>query len=161
MEKNKIMAAITVLLLIASVVPLFAFQTVKGAEITVKSYPFIGAMPNPIGVGQETLLHVGISAQSAWPQVGWEGITVTVTKPDGAIQTLGPFTTDTTGGTGTTYTPTMAGTYYLQTNFPQQKCKYAAAGIPANTTMLAGQSEKLAIVVTEEPRTFYPDTPLP
>jgi outer membrane protein assembly factor BamB len=161
MEKKKIMATITVLLLIASIVPLFAFQTAKAAEITMKSYPFIGAMPNPIGVGQETLLHVGISAQSAWPQVGWEGLTVAVTKPDGTTQTLGPFTTDTTGGTGTTYTPTTAGTYYLQTNFPQQLCKYAAAGIPANTTMLAGKSDKLALVVTEEPRAFYPDTPLP
>jgi len=127
----------------------------------MKSYPFIGAMPNPIGVGQETLIHTGISAQTAWPQPGWSGITVTVTKPDGTTQTLGPFTTDTTGGTGTTYTPTMAGTYYLQTNFPQQKCLYAAAGIPANTTMLASQSEKLALVVTAEPRTFYPDVPLP
>jgi outer membrane protein assembly factor BamB len=55
----------------------------------------------------------------------------------------------------------MAGTYYLQTNFPQQKCLYAAAGIPANTTMLASQSEKLALIVTTEPRTFYPDVPLP
>ena len=160
--KNKTIATlIALLLIITTAIPLFAFQTASAAEITMKSYPLIGAMPNPIGVGQETLLHVGISAQTAWPQPGWEGLTVTVTKPDGTTQTLGPFTTDTTGGTGTTYTPTMAGTYYLQTNFPQQICKYAAAGIPANTTMLANQSEKLALIVTEEPRTFYPGTPLP
>jgi outer membrane protein assembly factor BamB len=160
MKINKILALIIAILITTTAIPLFAFENTS-AEITMKSYPFIGAMPNPIGVGQETLLHVGISAQTAWPQPGWEGITVTITKPDGSIQTLGPFTTDTTGGTGTTFTPSTAGTYYLQTNFPEQKCKYTAAGIPANTTMLASQSEKLPLVVTEEARTFYPDVPLP
>jgi outer membrane protein assembly factor BamB len=160
MQKNKIIALIVAILITTTAIPLFAFQNVS-AEISIKTYPHIGAMPNPIGVGQETLLHIGISAQTAWPQPGWEGMTVTITKPDGSIQTLGPFTTDTTGGTGTTFTPSTVGTYYLQTNFPEQKCKYTAAGIPANTTMLASQSEKLALVVTEEPRTFYPDVPFP
>jgi hypothetical protein len=159
--QKKVITLVLVLLMTTTAVPLFAINTALAADVTMKSYPFIGAMPNPIGVGQETLLHVGISAQTAWPQPGWTGITVTITKPDGTTQTLGPFTTDTTGGTGTTYTPTMVGTYYLQTNFPQQKCLYAAAGIPANTTMLASQSEKLALVVTEEPRAFYPGQGLP
>src|SRR4030042_3601635 len=160
MNKNKIFAIIAIFAIATSTLPLFTIGTAQ-AQTTMKSYPFIGAMPNPIGVGQETLIHTGISAQTAWPQPGWSGITVTVTKPDGTTQTLGPFTTDTTGGTGTTFTPTIPGTYYIQTNFPQQKCLYAAAGIPANTTMLAGQSEKLTLVVTAEPRTFYPDVPLP
>ena len=160
MNKNKIFAIIAIFAIATSILPLITIGTAQ-AQTTMKSYPFIGAMPNPIGVGQETLIHTGISAQSAWPQPGWSGITVTVTKPDGTTQTLGPFTTDTTGGTGTVYTPTMEGTYYLQTNFPQQKCLYAAAGIPANTTMLSSQSEKLALVVTVEERTFYPDVPLP
>jgi hypothetical protein len=136
--KNKKISAIFSLVLIATMIlPLIALQTVIAAEPQMKTYPYIGAMPNPIGAGQETLLHLGISAQTAWPQPGWDGMTVTITKPDGTTQSLGPFTTDTTGGTGTVYTPTMVGTYYLQTNFPQQKCKYAAAGIPAGTTMLA------------------------
>ncbi len=161
MRIKKIMATIGILLMITTALPLFALQTASAADVTKTTYPFIGAMPNPIGVGQETLLHLGISDQTAWPQVGWEGITVTVTKPDNTTETLGPFTTDTTGGTGTTYTPTMTGTYYLQTNFPQQKIKYTAAGIPANTTMLASKSEQLALNVTEEPRTFYPGNALP
>ncbi len=159
MAKNKILTILSLTLLMTMIIPLMAIQT--SAAVTMKTYPHIGAMPNPIGVGQETLLHVGISAQSAWPQVGWEGLTVTVTKPDNTTQTLGPFTTDTTGGTGTTYTPTMVGTYYLQTNFPEQICENNAAGIPAGTVMQASQSDKLALIVTEEPRTFFPDVPLP
>ncbi len=147
-------------LMMTATIPLFAFNF-AGAEVTKTTYPYIGAMPNPIGVGQETLFHLGISDQTAWPQVGWEGITVTITKPDNTTQTLGPFTTDTTGGTGTTYTPTMVGTYYVQTNFPEQMMQNTAAGIPANTKMLASTSEKLALNVTQEARTFYPDMPLP
>lgn len=160
MQMKKMLAIMTLFLMITAAIPLFTFHF-AGAEITKKTYPFIGAMPNPIGVGQETLLHFGISDQCSWPQVGWEGLTVTVTKPDNTTQTLGTFTTDTTGGTGTTFTPTIVGTYYLQTNFPQQKLKYTSTGLPANTTMLASTSEKLALNVTEEPRTFYPDMPLP
>jgi hypothetical protein len=53
------------------------------------------------------LLHVGITN----PQDGWEGLTVTVEKPDGKTETLGPIRTDATGGTGTVYVPTIAGNY--------------------------------------------------
>src|SRR5450759_3987039 len=98
MRMKKVMAIMTLFLMITAAIPLFTFHF-AGAEITKKTYPFIGAMPNPIGVGQETLIHLGISDQCSWPQPGWEGLTVTVTKPDGTTQTLGPFTTDTTGGT--------------------------------------------------------------
>src|SRR5512138_1442825 len=88
-------------------------------------------------------------------------MTVTVTKPDGTTQTLGPVTTDTTGVTGIDYTPTMVGTYYLQANFPEQKIQYTAAGTLQNTTMKASQSEKYTLVVTQEPRQYYPGVPLP
>lgn len=153
-------AAIAMLLILTFAVSLFALP-LANAQVKKKTYPFIGAMPNPIGKGQQTLLHFGISDQTAWPQVGWEGITVTVTKPDGTTETLGPFVTDTTGGTGAVYIPSVAGTYYLQTNFPEQTIKATATGIPNGTIMAASTTEKLALNVTEEPRTFYPAEPLP
>ena len=130
MNKNKIFAIIAIFAIVTSILPLFSIGIVQ-AQTTMKSYPFIGAMPNPIGVGQETLIHTGISAQTAWPQPGWSGITVTVTKPDGTTQTLGPFTTDTTGGTGTTYTPTMAGTYYSTNQFPTAKMPIRSRRYPS------------------------------
>jgi len=133
------------------------------AAATAKTYPYIGAMPNPVGVGQEVLFHFGISEASAHPQEGWEGITLTVTRPDGTTETLGPFMTDTTGGSGTVYVPTMVGTYYVQTHFPEQVVTAERAGrtYPVGTVLLASDSEKLALNVTEEPRTYYPDEPLP
>jgi len=160
MTRNKTTTAIAILLILTFAITLVALPDTNAA-ITKKTYAFIGAMPNPIGVGQQTLLHVGISDQTSHPQEGWVGLTVTVTKPDGTTETLGPYNTDTTGGTGGVYTPATVGTYYLQTHFPEQVLTTAATGLPAGTVMLASDSEKLPLIVTEEPRTFYPDVPLP
>jgi outer membrane protein assembly factor BamB len=113
------------------------------------------------------LIHVGITKELASALYGWEGLTVTVTRPDGKTETLGPFRTDATGGTGTVYVPTMAGNYTLQTHFPQQVippgggASFFYAPIPDGTIMLASDSDKLTLVVTEEPVTYYPGHVLP
>jgi hypothetical protein len=127
------------------------------------TFAFIGAMPNPVGVGQEVLLHVGITHQLASAVYGWEGLTITVERPDGKTETLGPFRTDATGGTGTNYVPTMVGNYTLQTHFPEQlnPAFTGRLGIPEGTKMLASDSDELTLVVQEEPIEYYPGNPLP
>jgi len=166
MPKNKATTTIVMLLMFAMAVSLFALPTAT-AQGTWKTYAFIGAMPNPVGVGQETLLHIGITRELASALYGWEGLTVEVTRPDGTTETLGPFRTDSTGGTGYVYVPTMAGNYTLQTHFPEQVIPPGGGAgfffgvIPDGTTMLASESEELTLVVTEEPITYYPGHPLP
>jgi hypothetical protein len=139
--------------------------TAQTTQYTKEVYPFCGAAPNPVGLGQLITLHIGITDQLTWTLyngLGWQGLTVTVTKPDNTTETLGPFTTDTTGGTGAFYTPTMLGTYYFQTNFPQTFVRTAQSTIPHdNTTLLAASSPKTAVIVQQEPRGFYTDLPLP
>jgi len=123
-------------------------------EILRTSYPYIGAMPNPVGVNQEVLLHVGITQQhSGGVGYGWKDLTVTVTKPDGTTETLGPVMTDSTGGTGLVYVPAMAGNYTLVTNFPKQ--------LYGSYTMNAATSDPITLVVQEEPIQYYPAHPLP
>jgi len=122
-------------------------------EILRKSYAIIGATPNPVGVNQETLLAVGVTQQLSVATDGWEGLSVTVTRPDGVVETISGIRTDSTGLTGRVYVPTMAGNYTLQTNFPKQTYR----GI----TMEASTSRVLTLVVQEEPITFYPAHPLP
>ena len=80
-------------------------------------------------------------------------MTVTVTKPDGTTKVLGPYKTDSTGGTGVIFVPTVAGIYYLQTNFPEQLYR--------NVIYEASNSSKLTLNVTQEPIAYYPATPLP
>ncbi len=151
---------VALFLVLAIAVSLFALPTTI-AQTTRVTYAFIGALPNPVGVGQEVLLHVGITHPCAWPQTGWKGLTVTVTKPDGTTQTLGPVDTDTTGGTGVAFIPTTVGTYKFQTNFPQQLITTTAYGTPANSTMLASKSGILELIVQTDPIPYRPGVSLP
>ncbi len=163
MLENKAMAtAIAFILILTIAVPLIALPNVN-AQSNMKTYPFIGAVPNPVGVGQTVLLHVGITLALNNEAMGWEGLTVTVTRPDGTKETLGPFRTDSTGGTGGTYVPTMVGNYTLQTHFPEQTTTATkqGRGLAAGTVMLASDSDILTLVVQEEPIQYYPGIPLP
>ena len=53
-------------------------------------------MPNPIGKGQTLLLSVGITDALQKDGDCWQGLTITVTKPDNTTETLGPIKTDST-----------------------------------------------------------------
>jgi hypothetical protein len=163
LQSKKTTIAVALILMFAIAVPL-SFPSASAAD-TRQTYAFIGAVPNPVGVGQEVLLHIGITHPTASALKGWEGLTVTVERPDGKTETLGPFSTDSTGGTGTIYVPTMAGNYTLQTHFPQQVITETVTRVtpptPAGTTMLASDSQKLTLVVLEEPIPYYPGHPLP
>jgi len=130
------------------------------------TYAFIGATPNPVGVNQELLLHVGITDYLYVVTDGWEGITVTVTRPDGSTDTMGPYRSDSTGGTGAVLVPDQVGTYYLQTHFPEQTYLWPPGGRSAIVEgglvkYLASDSPVLELVVSNEPREYYQGTPLP
>ncbi len=133
---------------------------------TKQTYAFIGATPNPIGVGQETLLHFGITQEYMSMYDGWQGLTVTVVDPTGKVTTLGPFETDPTGGRGYVFVPNMEGNYTLQTHFPQQVNDVAiGAGfgnpLPKGTIMLASVSRNLTLTVQPTPVNIYPTRALP
>jgi outer membrane protein assembly factor BamB len=161
MKNKKIL--VTALILVLAISSTVMTMPASNAQATGKkvTYPFIGAIPNPVGVGQEVLLHIGITDPTNILTEGFTGLTVTLTKPDGTSQTLGPFTTDSTGGTGTVFIPSMTGNYTLQTHFPEQTIPSATRFIPAGTTMEASDSEKLTLIVQEEPIAYYPGQPLP
>ncbi|MCS7227045.1 MAG: PQQ-like beta-propeller repeat protein, partial [Gloeomargarita sp. SKYB31] len=121
-----------------------------------------------MGVNQDVLLIFGLTDYLfQWPE-GFEGITITVERPDGKTERLGPFKTDSTGATGTTYKPTMVGTYYFQLSFPGQT--YTWPGTPGfDPTFRAGMtvyfqpctSEKFPLTVQEQPLPTHPGFPLP
>ena len=159
--KSKIIVTLIVLLLMLSAI--IVFLPFASAQDSRKSYPFIGAIPNPVGINQEVLLHVGISEQRSSTEQGWEGLTVTVTKPDGSTETLGPFRTDSTGGTGTLFIPTQVGTYRFQTHFPEQTVLVIPfTGAPSyDLTFEAGTSDTLELVVQADPIPYYPGSSLP
>ena len=151
MKRNRTATATTLFLLLTFAVSL-AVIPAANAQTTKKTYAFMGIAPNPIGIGQQAALHIGIPDALQTATDGWN-LTVTVTKPDAKTETLGPYMTDSTGGTGVAYIPSQVGTYYFQTVFPEQSYR--------NIIYLASTSDKIALNVTDEPVEYYPAAPLP
>jgi outer membrane protein assembly factor BamB len=162
--KEKITTMIALILMLTMAIPIVALQTAFAQETPTRySFVYLGAVPNPVGVGQEVLLHIGSPHALQTAVMGWEDLTVTVTRPDGNNETLGPFKTDSTGGTGGVYVPTMAGNYTLQAHFPEQEvtADKRGSGMALGTIVLASNSEPLILVVNEDPIKYYPAHPLP
>ena len=141
---------ISVFLMFAMAISLVALPNAN-AQTATKTYAFIGATPNPVGVGQQVLLHVGISQQTFTTYQSWTGLSVTITDPDGHETTIDDLTTDATGGTGTNFTPDTVGTYELQSHFPAQSLDiYTFWGtIAGSQDFAASDSDVLELVVQE------------
>jgi hypothetical protein len=167
MNFKKIFAILLIAAFIASIAAVMPIPQVQAQTTpTLKTYPIIDAIPNPIGVGQVTLIKMGILQQLGSVNYGWTGITVTVTKPDGTNQTLGPFTTDSTGSTYTQFTPTEVGTYKLTTNFPEQPSPLTFTSSESGATITKGTIMKAStatmnMTVQQDPLPFYPGHALP
>lgn len=90
------------------------FQNAKAQTgNTIPTYAFINVSPNPCGVGQTVTVNFWLAVPIADSELA-KNMTVVVTAPDGTKTTLGPFTSDLTGGTNTYYTPTQVGNYTFQ-----------------------------------------------
>ena len=157
-----VFALLMILVMAVSFFALPGEKQTATAQSTKQSYAFIGATPNPVGVGQEVLLHIGITAQLNIVGDSYKELSVTIERPDGQTDKIEHIETDATGGTGRTYTPTMEGSYYIQTHFPAQWYNYTDYwGATVATWFKASDSEKLELVVQADPIPYYPGTALP
>jgi len=143
----------------------------------IKTYCYVNASPNPIGVGQQIALtgwidKVPPTSEGNWGSM-WHDMTIIVTDPDGNTDELGPYTSDAVGGVWDYYTPNKVGEYTFVCEFPEQVAyddnpyPYFSFFIEMNKAYLgdiyeASTSEPVTVIVQEEPlETAYPDTPLP
>jgi len=159
MDKNRVLKAISFMILFAFAASLITCYPLTSAQTadTKESYAVIMAEPDPVGVGQNMLLVLGISEPLPNIAYQWTGLTITVTRPDNTTETLGPYNTDPTGTTFASYVPLQVGTYYFQTNFP---------GNWLNTTSYErwykpSTSHEVSVVVQQEPVALPPTVPLP
>ncbi len=162
-KKTGITIVLALLVILSTDIAISASPTNAQTTSTMATYCFVGAVPNPVGIGEKVLVHYGITQGLATISGAYTGLTVVVTDPSGQNTTLGPFKTDSTGGSFTYYTPTTTGTFYLQSFFPQQPLPETVAynGLTQGTVMLASSSQVLALNVTEEPTSSYSGNPLP
>ncbi len=90
----------------------------------VPTFAYLTASPDPVGVGQPVSLIYWLDkvppTAAGFAGDRWGNLTITVTKPDGSKQNLGPFISDPVGGGYAIYTPDQSGTYNFVFNFPGQ-----------------------------------------
>jgi hypothetical protein len=171
--KNKI-AAITIaiffILSMTASMMLIPTASAHSPPWDVPTYTYVAVSPNPDGIGQTLFVHFWLNA----PPPTASGIygdrwkmTVVVTEPGGTKTTLGPYTTDDTGGSSTTYTPAVTGNYTFQAFFAGQTLTNAnpAPGMPPNPAVgdyyEPSDSTVVTILVQQQAATGIPATPLP
>ncbi|MGD6851084.1 MAG: PQQ-binding-like beta-propeller repeat protein [Candidatus Bathyarchaeia archaeon] len=151
------MTTIALLLILSIAIPILPInsQVPKSSGQTQTIYAFMNAGPNPIGVGQVLTLNFFMASPLLTSQIATNW-TVLETQPDGSQVLLGPFVSDTTGGSYTTITPETTGNYTFQAFFGQQTL---SNGVIA----LAAESNVVTVTVQEEPvqQGYYAITPLP
>jgi hypothetical protein len=170
MQRNKTMiATIALVLMLTMAASLICLPAVNAQPISnpyKQMYLYVSVEPNPVGVGQQALVVWWIDLLPPTPPTGegswsdfdrWHGVTVTITKPDGTNQTMGPYTSDPVGGNYLPFVPDTVGSYTFQANWP---------GEWKNTTTYlnfysAATSAKAELTVQQEPLTALPATPLP
>lgn len=165
MNYKKTLSTLILIAFLVSMIAAIPMQPSK-AQMTMKTYSIVDAIPERIGLGETTLLKTGVTQAVGSAQDGFTGLSLVVTKPDGTNTTLGPFKTDSTGSTFTQYTPATIGNYTITSIFPQQAMPVSTFDvernmfIPAGTIMLAS-SASTKLVVAEEPSQQYPGHSLP
>ncbi len=173
MIKNKISIAFALFLMFAMISSLVAIPTSNAhtPPWKIHTYAYVNVAPNPAGVGQTVNIGMWINRvpPTANRQYGdrWNNFKVTVTKPNGNTETLGPFTSDDTGGTHTDYTPDMVGNYTFFFSFPGQTLAGAnPSPLGAFQPEFIGDyfepsNASTTLTVQQEPVPPIPETPLP
>ena len=141
-DRNKSKLSTVALILVLAISATLATLSTAAAQNQKQTVCYLGVMPNPVGVNQQVLLHVVITDPLSSVEQGWEGLSVTITDPEGTQSTIEPIRTDSTGGTSVDFWPDKVGNYTLTAHFPTQTIEVAAFffGDPYNMTYLASDS---------------------
>jgi outer membrane protein assembly factor BamB len=172
--KNKKATLIALFLVLTIAVTLVALPTANAhtPPWTVPTWCYVGVTPVTVGVNQPVLIvfWINVLPPTANGAYGdrWH-FTVNVTRPDGVIETLGPFTSDPVGGTYCSYTPVQVGAYTIVsyhpaeviTGLPRNPSGFFYGPDTLNDTYAASTSEPVTLTVVQQQMAPYSETPLP
>jgi len=145
----------------------------QAASWTLDIYTYLVAIPNPVQVNTPAFISGWLDKTPpyplTWGGTPYKGITITMTEPNGNVQTLGPFEADTISTFYTMVTPTQVGTYKFQAHFPEQVINIPDTGRAAGQwlnevgdhTFRASSSEEVTLIVQQDPVPTWQDTPVP
>jgi len=138
----------------------------------IPTHAYVMVSPNPVGVNQQVFIVMWLhGAPPTAAGVGgdrWHDFYITIIKPDGSTEKLGPFISDPTGSAYTIWTPDQVGTYTIVFNYTGQVLSlyHPKTGIRGqdspfvNDTFLPS-SAVTYLTVQEEPIPEPPTYPLP
>ncbi len=172
-SRNCYAVFLTLILALSIAIPILALpQTVIAADsISIETYSLLSVGPNPVGVDQKLVVVMWLDKPPPVPTVQttteraipYTNFSLQVTRPDGHIENLGPFTSDSTGSTATSYIPDQLGEYTFQFFYGGEWLTGARlAGAPQTTDYYRPSvSHLVKITVQEEPIYSTPGAPLP
>ena len=172
-SRNCYAVFLTLILALSIAIPILALpQTVSAADsISIETYSLLSVGPNPVGVDQKLVVVMWLDKPPPVPTVQttteraipYTNFSLQVTRPDGHIENLGPFTSDSTGSTATSYIPDQLGEYTFQFFYGGEWLTGARlAGAPQTTDYYRPSvSHLVKITVQEEPIYSTPGAPLP
>jgi hypothetical protein len=155
---------LTLSLAVSALLPRTSAQVNVPAGTHVPSYAHLNVAPNPAGLNQPVTVNMFLLVPLLSSEFA-QNFTVEQTDPAGHTTTLGPFTSDATGGTFTVIYPDQVGEWTFKFFYPGQTLTGAGAiiGGYAGVIVDPSQSDVVTLVVQEEaiPLSAYPITPLP
>jgi outer membrane protein assembly factor BamB len=128
---------VTLCLVLSIAIPMTTLSTASAhtPAWSIKSYAYLSAAPNPVGVGQEAYVYmwvdIPISGALITNDIRRSGYTLTITDPDGTNTTqTWSRVEDTTGVQSYFFTPTKVGEYTLTFNYAGQTYTWTQANTP-------------------------------
>lgn len=186
-SKQKIVAIAVSIFFVISMVAITASVPIASAHTppqNLPTYAYIEALPNPIGVGQTTLVYMWLNRVYGYYPTEAFGLVppayaaenndyrfhnykLTITDPNGQNTSV-TFATiqDATSSQSYQFTPTVAGTYMLTFNFPGQAYNSSGGDYNSKSVMVDDyympSSSTTNLTVQSSPIYVYPDSyPLP
>ena len=137
----------------------------------VPTYAYLSASPTSIGVGQLTQLVMWLDTivptSTGIEGDLWHGYSIAVTAPDGSKQTMGPYTSGSTGSAWAAFTPTQVGNYTFVFSWPGQILTNGTGtpyptGLPwVGDFFMPSSSDPVTLVVTQAPLAGWVEPPPP
>ncbi len=158
---NKTIYAIALTLILTITMLMAGVQFADAAVTEWDTFFYVMCAPNPVGVGQTTIITLQIDKTNPLSRgiVAGErftGLTAKITRPDGTIETKGPYESYSMANAFFYYTPTQVGTYTIEGSWPGQW---------VNTTTYQRwykpSSSSATLVVQTAPIPSFPNIPLP
>ena len=152
MKKTKNYTIIPLIIVLIASVLTTGLPAVTAQSREVTTYAYLSVAPNPIGVNQPVTVITWVQPLPPTGDFVFHGLTVTITKPDSNIDTVGPLSTSAIASQFFVYTPDTVGAYEFQMS-------YAGESFPTGEKYLPSETPVTELIVQENAIEANPENP--